>query len=385
MGFEKIVYLWHMSKSSKLIKSWIVTGLILAFMLFAFIRMAVVDHDYTGLGTLALFGFFIALAFILAKGNRSFKKLMKALPADHKLINTHVAAIDVGNFRFIYHIYVKDISSPIAKEYLSMSVTIPFPVTNELLPDEQVRNAIKQDLQGVMDSLHQAGDSTDENRKAGDDEGESESESLPGVWIGTTFFVEFPLKSVTEPFIAGLQNRILDIINKHNLQESEFATTHGLESGTAYRHYKGNLLQTALFSDFSDAVLSSEYKDSAPNHLGQYDSLFGLAEFANLQAVSAQDLGKYSYTVDNLAALIKKMFKDSRCRIKIEGALSGFAVNVTVPSISSASTYYLSESTGYWWFYSSGRLDRIQPMSMSDEATACDMLLRIISRFVSVG
>jgi len=70
----------------------------------------------------------IIIGYALSKWSRDFKKLMEALPSDNKLITPHIAAIDIGNYRFIYRVYEKgNILNPANKTYLSMEVGIPFP------------------------------------------------------------------------------------------------------------------------------------------------------------------------------------------------------------------------------------------------------------------
>lgn len=69
-------------------------------------------------------GVMVALLVIgipLSKWARDFKKIVDNLPADHKLVTRNIAAIDVGNIRFIYRVYEKGSGmSPVSKSYIYM-------------------------------------------------------------------------------------------------------------------------------------------------------------------------------------------------------------------------------------------------------------------------
>ena len=141
------------TKKFKTVFAVILLYLSMFLMLYGGIWLAVNSNDYSLLITFAFFLVLMALGFVLGSWSRDYHKLMVHIPGDHKLIGTHVSAVDVGNFRFLYHLYEKGSSmSPFNKTYLSLTVGIPFPIDN--LP---IKTAIKQELQSLISSLQGEG------------------------------------------------------------------------------------------------------------------------------------------------------------------------------------------------------------------------------------
>lgn len=59
----------------------------------------VVAHTFRMLSILGVLGVIVVLSYPLGKWARDFRKLMESLPADHKYLTQHVAAIDINNIR----------------------------------------------------------------------------------------------------------------------------------------------------------------------------------------------------------------------------------------------------------------------------------------------
>lgn len=121
--------------------------------IFTAVWFAVNEHEFSGLYELAFLAVIFVFAFISGKQTHKYLELMKALPGDHKLISNHTSAIDVGNFRFIFNTYVKgNLMNPFCKQYLSMTVGIPFPVD-----DLTAKAAIKDELRNLISGLKEEG------------------------------------------------------------------------------------------------------------------------------------------------------------------------------------------------------------------------------------
>ena len=91
-----------------------------------------------------------------------------------------------------------------------------------------------------------------------------------------------------------------------------------------------------------------------------------------------------NYSIKTLEDDVEEMFRGKSSKdvtMRFEYEKDGFAVNITLPRQMAASTYHVVPSTGYWWVYAHGRLDNIDPISTEDESFACEMLLRIISKY----
>ncbi len=111
-----------------------------------------------------------------------------------------------------------------------MAVPVPFPIN-----DREDENAITKELADLIQNLKEEGALTDAD-------GAADMDADRTGRIGQMFFVEFPLKQTTSDWLIALQGKVVDIINKYDLNDYRYCTISGTDEGTLYRLYKGNLL-----------------------------------------------------------------------------------------------------------------------------------------------
>ena len=75
-----------------------------SYIAFAVLEIIVV-HSFRMLVILGFLGGLILLSYPLGRWARDFRKLVESLPADHKYLTQHMAAIDIGNIRFIISLF----------------------------------------------------------------------------------------------------------------------------------------------------------------------------------------------------------------------------------------------------------------------------------------
>lgn len=247
-------------------KNYIVIGVVFLYVIFMAVKTYIQTSNasvFKSIGVLV--GLLLILyitGYALSKWSRDFKKLMEALPSDNKLITPHIAAIDIGDFRFIYKVYERgNINNPANKTYLSMEVGIPFPSGNDIAHDSMVKEAIKRDLQDIIDRLQKEGLLTLFNPIVNDsnefDNKEDEDEE-PVTWTGQPFALEFFFKKATSALLIELQKNIIDIIEKYKLQDYSWYVCNFTSMGKEYRYHKGNMLQSAVLvtHDFNKLYLN---------------------------------------------------------------------------------------------------------------------------------
>ena len=339
--------------------------------IFTAVWFAVKEHEYTGLYAMAYLAVIFALAFIAAKQTQGYLKLMKSIPGDHKLIATHTSVVDVGNFRFIYNIYVKgNLMNPFSKPYLSMTVKIPFPVD-----DLSGKASVSQDLRDLISSLKEEGMLTYCGRlDYGSETGVTQ--------LGQTLSLEFLLKSVTSPWLIDLQLKVLDIIDKHGLQELTYCTICGLASGSEYRLNKGNMFISSVHGGiYGDQPRRFSYIDTSIMYLREYESYFSVDSYHNLYD-SAIPYESW-LSIDVMEKVVKRMFKGTKTRgtIFIKKEKNSIHVNIRIASKKAANSYYLVHSTGYWWIYAEGALENINPISTEDDTFACQLLYSFLNKY----
>ena len=354
------------------------------FIAFAVLEV-VYNHTFEMLTTygiiLGIFGVFCALAYLSRRGTPSFKKMIDSLPAEHKLVTGHIAAIDIGNFRFLYRVYVKSMG-PAAKSYVLMEVGVPFPEEDVEKGEYTARESIKGELQNLIDNLLEEGILTDyspivqENTETDDSETE-DGETTQITWLGLIMRLEFLLKSISAEKLAEVQGKILGIIDKYRLQDVSWCIICGRDYGSEYRYYKGNLLQSTVWSRGPLDRDRSDYKQFAQLYTGAYESLFDVDVYLDMYQMAVRNLGKNDIKMSDVRKWTKLMFKGKK-KMKVNVVEDTDEISVNLSTNGAASTYHLVHLEDRWWVYADGRLDAFPPISLDDESSACDALLRYL-------
>lgn len=347
-----------------------------------------INNDDKGIFNLFCFlTILIIIGHALSKWSRDFKKLMEALPSDNKLITPHIAAIDIGNYRFIYRVYEKgNILNPANKTYLSMEVGIPFPSGNSFDDEQSQKESIKSDLQGIIDRLQKEGLLTLFNHIVKDSnecDNEENSDEEPVTWTGQPFALEFLLKRVTSALLIELQKNIIAIIGKYKIQDYSWFVCNYTSIGKEYRYHKGNLLQSSVLVTHDFNKLYSNYKQCYTKWTQEIDTSINEDEYKELFYAASNNRGEGDLNLREMKRITKNLFK-GLLNYKImatNNASDCFSVNLTINEISSACTYTVVASNGLWWFYSQGRFDNLYPISFDNESSACGFLLTILQGY----
>lgn len=359
-------------------KNSIVLFIIFGFYIAFAVLEIIVAHTFRMLAALGFLGGLALLTYPLGRWAREFRKLVESLPSDHKYVTQHMAAIDIGNMRFIYHVYEKGNGfNPFSKSYISISVGIPFP------PGEE--EMVIEDLQKLLMDLNEEGSLTGFNPVQFTEDETNDTNKLQTTWLGRYFYLEYPLKVMTSSKLISLQERILKIVDNYHLQDVSWCIMKGRNYGTQYLYYQGNLLQnTVLVKDRLDRSFS-DYKEIAQLSIIEFEHLFDTDKYRELYQSASRDLGREELNTDGVIKLTKQLFKGTRKSVaKISNTDNSIAVMITIPKQRAASTYYLTRSADRWWIHAQGRLENIDPISVDDESSACDLFLRIISKYTSL-
>ena len=352
---------------------YIIFGCYIAFAVLEII----VAHSFRMLSMLGVLGVIVVLSYPLGKWARDFRKLMESLPADHKYITQHIAAIDIKNIRFVYNVYEKgNGTNPFSKSYISMAVGIPFPTGKDDL--------VIEDLVQLLEDLQKEGSLTGFNPiQIVENEEENENKNkIQTTWFGRYFRLEYPLKSMTSLRLVSLQERIMDILNKYHLQDYSWCIMRGYKNGTEYYCYQGNLLQSSVLVKDTFDRSRSDYKASAQLFITEFENLFDVGRYHDLYSSASRNLGKDDLNKADVIKLTKQMFKRTRKSVaRISYSDNSIGVTISIPKQKAASTYLLTYTGDTWWIHAHGRLENLDPISVDDESAACDLFLRILSKY----
>ena len=364
------------------LKNRIFSIIILSFYIFLIalaVYEAVYIHSFELLTFWGIIFGILLISIVVNWGSPNFKKMVNSLPGDHKLVTGHLAAIDIGNFRFLYRVYVKSMG-PAPKSYVLMEVGVPFPEDKVDKDDSSARESIKGELQNLIDNLLEEGILTDyspivqENTETEDPETE-DGETI--TWLGQIMRLEFLLKSVSAEKLAEVQGKILGIIDKYRLQDVSWCVICGKDDGSEYRYYKGNLMQSSVYLRHTFGPSRSDYKTIASLCIGEFEHLFSVAGYLELYGSAWKNLGKEDLRMGDVKRLTKMMFKGKK-RMNVDVTEDTDEISVNLSTTGAASTYHLIHREDRWWVYAEGRVDPFPPISLDDESSACDALLRYL-------
>ena len=365
------------------LKNRIFSIIILSFYIFLIalaVYEAVYIHSFELLTFWGIIFGILLISIVVNWGSPNFKKMVNSLPGDHKLVTGHLAAIDIGNFRFLYRVYVKSMG-PAPKSYVLMEVGVPFPEDKVDKDDSSARESIKGELQNLIDNLLEEGILTDyspivqENTETEDPETE-DGETI--TWLGQIMRLEFLLKSVSAEKLAEVQGKILGIIDKYRLQDVSWCLICGRDYGSEYRYYKGNLLQSTVTRMGPMDMTRSDYKLLAQLYTGAYDSLFDVDKYLDMYQTALRNLGKNDVMMSDVRKWTKQMFKGKKMKVNVVEDTDEISVDLSTEG--AASTYHLIHLENRWWVYAIGRLDAFPPISLDDESSACDLFLRSLQQ-----
>ena len=367
------------------LKNRIFSIIILSFYIFLIalaVYEAVYIHSFELLTFWGIIFGILLISIVVNWGSPNFKKMVNSLPADHKLVTDQIAAIDIGNFRFLYRVYVKSMG-PAPKSYVLMEVGVPFPEDKVDKDDSSARESIKGELQNLIDNLLEEGILTDyspivqENTETEDADAEDE-ETTQITWLGQVMRLEFLQKSLSAEKLAEVQGKILGIIDKYRLQDVSWCIICGRDYGSEYRYYKGNLLQSTVTRMGPMDMTRSDYKLLAQLYTGAYDSLFDVDKYLDMYQTALRNLGKNDVKMSDVRKWTKQMFKGKKMKVNVVEDTDEISVDLSTEG--AASTYHLIHLENRWWVYAIGRLDAFPPISLDDESSACDLLLRSLQQ-----
>lgn len=369
-------------------KSLLFFSIMLLFIISVGVIDWIINDSHFIFGFLGIIIILVIIGYALGKWSRDFKKIIEKLPADHKIVTDSIAAIDIGNFRFIYRVYEKGNKlNPANKTYLSMEVGIPFPSGNSVDDEQSLKESIKSDLQGIIDRLQEEGLLTLFNHIVKDSKecnNEEKDDEEPITWTGQPFGLEFQLKKVTPSFLIELQKKIVDLIEKYNLQNYSWYVCNYNSLGKEYRYHKGNLLQSAVLVKHDFDKLYLNYKQFYSKWYQEVDTSVSDEEYKELYSAASKNRDNNTLLHKEMYQRTKTMFKDNKkINVKIiNDAPDDFSVTITVFSVG-ASTFHIIKSGSLWWLSSEGRLSNIYPISFDNESSACGLLLTILQELKS--
>lgn len=366
-------------------KSLLFFSIMLLFIISVGVIDWIINDSHFIFGFLGIIIILVIIGYALGKWSRDFKKLIEKLPADHKIVTDSIAAIDIGNFRFIYRVYDKG-DKQAKKTYLSMEVGIPFPSGNYTGNDNPLKESIKKDLRDIIERFDKDGQITLFNKIVNDvlkcENNEKEDEE-PITWTGQPFALEFLFKKVTPSLLIDLQKKLIDIIEKYNLQNYSWYVCNYNSLGKEYRYHKGNLLQSAVLVKHDFDKLYLNYKEVFGGWTQELETSVSDEEYKELYSAASHNRVESNLNLKDMARITKSMFKElPNYKIRVTNdASDGFSINLTIPEIESACTYNIIVSDGLWWFYSQGRFDNIYPISFENESSVCGYLLSTLQQY----
>ena len=318
--------------------------------------------------TYALFAIYLFLVFIWAinfRNTRRCKKILDAVSAEHKLYGAKVTVLQTGYVRMRVDTVAANLFS--FKSHLQIFVNIPAG------KDEQSTKDTIDTINRITEELESEGllVSNKIGIYSADEDGED---------VDTPQRV-FPLyivvnEQITPERFRQLYDSLLKAITDNGCNDIEHFTITGIDTGTIYKHYRGNLcVGTIEYLNDSHVFFNSAIDRSV---------YFGIDELEHTEkqykalrdSIGESDL---NLTFDEAAKYIKQILKKTGKGIRVSMFKEKNHLSLSISNRDSSVNLHIINQDGLWWIYSYGNMMQVPILSTESETEATRMMVRLVT------
>lgn len=339
-----------------------------AFLIFmaAFINLCVVTAVVMNPTDIAMYLSFAVvllvdcMAFVLLHQDKKFKALFSGTGAEHTLYDRNVVILQTGYIRMRVERVMAGMFS--MKAHLNVSLNVPPGL------DEGMSETIAA-INRITEGLHKEGLllASQMGVKSADDEDGPEILVYP---------LNIVLKGNISPeHFGAFYKALLNAVVANGCNDCEKFTIMGTETGTVYRHYRGNLCvgmvecdnNHRLFLDYAcdrfPYLLDDEREYDKKQYEAIRDSVERDDETVPFEAI-AKFLDKLLWKTKGMHYSIARKDKDS--------------LMVSISGQRCSERFQITKQDGLWWVYGYGNMIEVPTLSTDNEAEATRMFLRFV-------
>lgn len=320
--------------------------------------------------TYALFAIYLFLVFIWAinfRNTRRRKKILDAVSAEHKLYGANVTVLQTGYVRMRVDSVAAGAFS--FKSHLQLIVNVPSGT------DAQATKATIVKINEITETLHSEEllvscrfgvNAVDDDK---DDDNNNNSQRVFPLYIVVN-------EKITAERFRQLYDSLLKAIMDNGCNDIEHFTITGIDTGTIYKHYRGNLcVGTIEYINDSHVFFNSAIDRSI---------YFGIDELEHTEkqykalrdSIRESDL---NLTLDEAAKYIKQILKKTGKGIRVSMFKEKNHLSISISNRNSSVNLHIINQNGLWWIYSYGNMMQVPILSTESETEATRMMVRLVT------
>ena len=298
------------------------------------------------------------------RGAKRCRKILDAVSAEHKLYRRNVTVLQSGYIRM----RVDCVSSKTFsfKSNLKLFVNVPAGVDAQAteVTIETIREITKElDSNGVLVSCHMGINSADN---------EDEEDNNPQRVFPLHIVVN---ENITPECFRNLYNSLLKAIMDNGCNDIEHFTITGIDTGSVYKHYRGNLCVGMIECKFNKRHhFNSSFDRSV--YFGENEKEHSEKQYRELRDSIGVDYHKM--TLVEATKHVKQIWKKPGKGIRYSMFMEKDTLSISISNQRSQNSVHLTNQDGLWWIYGYGNMLPIPVLSTESETEATRMMIRLM-------
>lgn len=315
---------------------------------------------------LAIYVFLVCIWVINYRKTLRFRALWNAIAAEHKLNGRNVMIFQTGYIRMNITSYAAGIFT--FKSHLQLSVNVPQG------RDTQSTNDIIEAINKIIEKLQSEGllISYQLHIDSNDDSNNDEDPSPQCVYPLRILMNE----TITPERLGLLYSSLYETMTANGSNDCEQFTITGTDSGTIYKHYRGNLCIGMIECGYDDRILFNTCFDRAL-YFGDEENEYSEKQYKALRD-SIRNNG-LNLTLEQAAKFFKQILKKTPKGIRVSLFKEDEKLSVSISGRNSSENIHLTRQDGLWWIYGYGNMIHVPVLSTESETEAVRMMARLIT------
>ena len=317
----------------------------------------------TAFTLLAVYAFLLCIWIIENKKTRKYRALVNGISAEHTFHSRNVSIYQSGYIRM--RIDKLAAGSFTFKSNFLISVNVP--------PGKDAQGMKKtiDEINQITEDLHSEGLLVSSQMGINSTADDSNEDNVQCVYPLLIVINE----NITPERLGKLYNSLLKSIMDNGSNDCEQFTISGTDSGTIYKHYRGNLCIGMIECEKDKRIVFNSTIDRAA-YFGNDEKEYSEQQYIDLRDSITGD--GFHLTLEEAARYIKQILKKRDRGIQISMFHDTEMFSVSISKRKSSESFYLTKQDGLWWIFGYGNMLAVPVLSTESETEAARMMVRLV-------
>lgn len=309
----------------------------------------------------------VCILALVYRERRRCRKILEAVSAEHKLNGPEVTVLQNGYIRMRVDIVAANSYS--FKSYLHIFVNVPAG------KDAQSTKVTVETINEIAAALHSEGLLVGSRMGIHETDEYDEDRDISQCVFPLDIVVN---EKITPGRFVQVCNSLFKAIMDNGCNDIEHFTITGTDTGTVYKHYRGNLCIGMIQCEYGKQIVVNSYIDR-PVFFGKDEQDFSASQYNELRDSIVGD--GFNMSIDEAAECIRQILKHTGKGIGGNMVKAKNRLSVTISSRKSSVILHVMYQDGLWWIYSYGNMLQLPVLSTESEADVTRMLMRVMTNF----